>query len=291
MSIVRYQAFVRTVECGSFTKAALQLGYTQSGVSHMINALEEEIGVLLLTRDRGGVQLTAEGQKLLPYFSEICSLQHQMEETVKDLKGLDTGLVRIGTFTSVSVQWIPFLLKSFGELYPNIEFEILHGDYDEIEGWIASGRVDCGFLRLPAKRPLDVFSLYQDEWMVILPPGHPMAGLDPFPTQALTECPFIQMDEGTDYEIEAVFDALQICPRVQYTAKEDQTILAMVSNGLGISMMPGLMLHHSPYPLVRRRLERNFERNIGIGLKSLPMASVSTRRFLEHVRQWVQAYE
>ena len=80
MSIVRYQAFVRTVECGSFTKAALQLGYTQSGVSHMINALEEEIGVLLLTRDRGGVQLTAEGQKLLPYFSEICSLQHQMEE-------------------------------------------------------------------------------------------------------------------------------------------------------------------------------------------------------------------
>lgn len=110
----------------------------------MINALEEEIGVLLLTRDRGGVQLTAEGRSCFLIF-EICSLQHQMEETVKDLKGLDTGLVRIGTFTSVSVQWIPFLLKSFGELYPNIEFEILHGDYDEIEGWIASGRVDCGF--------------------------------------------------------------------------------------------------------------------------------------------------
>ncbi|NLU24445.1 MAG: LysR family transcriptional regulator [Clostridiales bacterium] len=291
MSIIRYQAFIKTVECGSFTKAALQLGYTQSGISHMINALEEEVGIPLLTRDRGGLHLTADGERLLPYFSQICNLQHQMEETVKDLKGLDTGLVRIGSFTSVSVQWIPALLKSFGEIYPNIEFEILHGDYDEIESWIASGRVDCGFLRLPAKRPLDTYPIYKDQWMVILPPGHPLESIDPIPKGELTKWPFIQMDEGTDYEIEAVFDALRIRPRIQYTTKEDQTILAMVSNGLGISMMPELMLHNTPYPVVRRKLEYTFERNIGIAVKNKKTLSVSTRRFLEHVCQWVSAYD
>ena len=286
MSMIRYQVFVKTVECGSFTKAAQQLGYTQSGVSHIISALEEELGVLLLTRDRGGLCLTADGEKLLPYFTEICNTEHRMDEKVKDLKGLNAGFVRIGTFTSVSVQWLPYLLKSFRALYPNIEFEMLHGDYNEIEGWVASGRVDCGFLRLPTKRKLDVFSLHHDQLVVILPPDHPLTAEKVITAEALAAYPFIQMDEGADYEIEAVFDALKITPRVQYTAKEDQTILAMVSNGLGISIMPELMLRHTAYPIVTRPLEIAFDRNIGIALRDRQTVSVSTQRFTDFVKQW-----
>jgi DNA-binding transcriptional LysR family regulator len=289
VSMVRYQVFVKTVECGSFTKAAQQLGYTQSGVSHIIGALEEELGVLLLTRDRSGLYLTSDGEKLYPYFTTLCNTQHQMEEAVKDLKGLDTGLVRIGTFTSVSVQWLPYLLKSFGTQYPNIEFEVLPGDYNEIEAWISSGRVDCGFLRLPAKRKLDEFPLHCDQLVAILPPDHPLTKEKTISAQALASYPFVQIDEGADYEIEAVFDALHITPKVQYTAKEDQTILAMVSNGLGISIMPELMLRHAAYPIETRPLERTFTRNIGVAMKDSQSASVATRRFVEYTKQWIQS--
>ena len=287
MNITRYQIFLKVAERGNFTRAAGELGFTQSTVSHAIQTLEAELGLPLLVRNRNGVTLTADGRVLLPYITEICQAQHRLEEAAKDLKGMETGLVRVATFTSVSVQWLPYILKSFQQKYPGIEFEILPGDYHQIEQWVAEGRADCGFLRLPGTMGLDAWSLYRDQLRVIISCSQPLAGREPFPRQALAELPFIQLDEGGDYEIGAMFDALGIRPNVQYTVKEDQTLLAMVSNGLGISIMPELMVRRSAFPVVQCRLEKTFSRTIGICVKDRTSCSVSTRRFIEHVQRWV----
>ncbi len=287
MSISKYQVFLHTVQSGNFTKTAKELGFTQSGVSHTIQSLEDELGLSLLVRNRSGVTLTADGRKLLPYFQEICNIQHKMEETAKDLKNLDTGLVRVGTFTSVSLQWMPYILKSFHEEFPNIEFELMQGDDHEIEQWVNEGRADCGFISLPGSLKLDAWLLDRDQWKVITTCNHPLAGRDPFPLDALARLPFIQLDEGGDYEIGAVFDTLGIHPNVQYTVKDDQTIMAMVAQGLGISLMPELMLQHSPYPLAQSRLPQPFYRNIGICVKDRKNCSRSTWLFLAYVRHWV----
>lgn len=287
MSITKYQVFVHTVECGSFTKAAEQLGFTQSGISHAIASLEEELGLQLMIRSRGGVSLTADGRALLPYFEQLCATQHQLEEKAHDLQGLETGLVRVGTFTSVSVQWMPHILKSFQEIYPHIEFELMHGDDNEIEHWVNEGRVDCGFISLPGTMKLPAWLLYSDQWKVITAYDHPLAGCEPFPTQALATQPFIQMDEGSDYEVRAVLDKLGITPNTQYTVREDLTIMAMVSSGLGISLMPELMLDNAGYPLVQCCMAQPFFRNIGICVKDKEACSLSTMRFIEHVRGWV----
>lgn len=289
MNITRYQIFLKVVERGSFTRAAEELGFTQSSVSHAIQTLESDVGLPLLARNRGGVSLTADGRALLPYIAEICNAQHRMEEAAIDLRGLETGLIRLATFTSVSVQWLPYVLKSFQEKYPGIEFEILPGDYNQIEQWVAEGRADCGFLRLPSLLGLDVWMLHRDQLRVILPFSHPLAGKKPFPRSALAELPFIQLDEGGDNEIGAVFDSLQIRPNVRYTVKDDQTLLAMVSNGLGISILPELMIRHSPFPVVQCRLEKTFSRTIGICVKDKHACSASTQRFIEHVQRWVTA--
>ena len=79
MDLTKYQVFLKTVECGSFTAAAQQLSFTQSGVSHAISGLEEELGVTLLSRSRGGVTLTADGWALMPYIQEICRQQRSIE--------------------------------------------------------------------------------------------------------------------------------------------------------------------------------------------------------------------
>ena len=291
MSLAQYQIFLKVVECGSFTKAAQLLSFTQSGVSHAVNALEQTLGLPLLSRSRGGVALTADGRTLLPYIRRLCAQQHQLEQAAADLRGMTEGLVKVAAFSSVSAQWLPYILKSFADLYPSIEFEILTGDYyDQIEGWISSGQADCGFLRLPGTRPLDTWPLHRDELKVILPPTHPLAGCGVFPLAAFSTETFIQLEEGDDCEITAAYNALGVRPYARYTIKEDQSILAMVSNGLGISVIPDLMLGHSSYPLAVCSLPQRFWREIGIGVRDKAELSRSTRLFVQHVRDWTAAH-
>lgn len=151
MSVAKYQIFLKTVECGSFTAAAREMNFTQSGVSHAIGSLEEELGVPLLIRSHGGVTPTADGRALLPYFEKMCAMQHQLEQQAADLRGLETGLVKVATFTSVSEKWLPNILKTFQTHYPHIEFELLPSNFNsEIGNWVLNGRADCGFISLPA---------------------------------------------------------------------------------------------------------------------------------------------
>ena len=185
MSIQKYMAFLKTAELGSFTKAGQVLGYTQSGISHMMMDLEEEWGVSLLERDRAGVRITSDGQKLLPFVAGVCEAQKRLLDEIGALQGLQAGLIRIGTFSSVATHWLPNMIKLFQREYPNIEFELLLGDYMEIENWIMQGRVDCGFLRLPTKLELDSVYLEQDKFLVILPEDHPLADCARFPLSAL----------------------------------------------------------------------------------------------------------
>ena len=288
MSISKYQVFLKVVSCGTFTKAAEALNFTQSGISHAITSLESELGITLLSRNRGGVVLTADGRAVLPKIEKLCAAHHALMQTVEGLKDMDSGLVKIATFSSVSAQWLPRILKSFGKLYPNIEFEVVTGDfYDQIENWIVTGAVDCGFLRLPSVKRLQTYALHRDELQVIVPCGHPLADSDPFPLEALATEPFIRLEEGEDYEIVAAFDAMGIRPHVKYTAREDRTILSMVSKGLGISLLPELMVRHSPYPVTACRPPMTFHRSIGIGVKDEKALSSSTRRFVDYVRRWV----
>lgn len=288
MSLAQYQIFLTVVECGSFTKAAQRLNFTQSGVSHAIASLEQTLGLALLSRSRGGVTLTADGRALLPGIRRLCAQQHQLEQTAADLRGMTEGLVKVAAFSSVSAQWLPYILKSFDALYPNIQFEVLNAEYyEQIESWVANGQADCGFVRLPGTKPLDVWPLHRDELKVILPQDHPLAGCGAFPIEAFSTETFIQLEEGDDCEITDAYNALGVRPYARYTIKEDQTILAMVSNGLGISVIPELMLGHSSYPLAVCALPQRFWREIGICVRDRDELSGSTRLFVQHVRDWV----
>ena len=192
MSVTKYQIYLKTVELGSFTAAARALNFTQSGVSHAIGSLEEELGVTLLVRSHGGVTPTADGRALAPYFQEMCALSHRLEQHAEDLRGLDTGLIRVATFTSVSEKWLPGMLKTFQEKYPRIEFELLPSNFNnEISDWVLHGQADCGFISLPtpAEKYLDYWLLQRDQWKVILPCDHPLAGRQPFPPEALEQYP------------------------------------------------------------------------------------------------------
>ena len=195
-NLLKYMAFVKTVDTGSFTKAAKSLNYAQSSISKMIADLEKEWGISLLERNKKGVSLTSTGKQILPYARKILSDFEEMQQKVDAINGIQTGIVRIGTFSSVAINWLPDIFAKFQQNYPGIDYEMMLGDYDEVEKWIEEGRVDCGFLRLPADGNFDVISLKKDEYKAVLPVNHPLAKKELLDYEDLNEQPFLLLEHG-----------------------------------------------------------------------------------------------
>lgn len=284
MNIQKYMAFIKTVEYGSLTKAAQVLGYTQSGISHMIHDLETEWGLVLLDRKSSGLRITSDGMKILPHVQNVCNYQTKLLTEIEELHGLKTGLIRIGTFSSVATHWLPNIIKLFQKDYPNIEFELLLGDYTEIENWIIEGRIDCGFLILPARPELESIFLEQDRLLVILPENHPMADYKTIPLNSLLKEPFILLEKGGKSEISDIFTMHHITPNIHFTTWDDYAIMSMVECGLGISILPELILKRIPYRIIKKELEIPAHRKIGLVLKNSQTASLAVKRFMEYLQ-------
>lgn len=283
MNIQKYMAFVKTAEYGSFTKAAEILNYSQSGISRMISDLEKDWKVALLERSRSGVKLTSDGMKLLPQAQHLVGEYEKLQMEVDALNGLQSGIIRIGTFSSAATHWLPRIIREFQKDYPNIDYELLLGDYTEIEEWIASGRVDCGLLRLPANPDFDVMFLEQDRLLAVLPENHPFAGYARFPIAEFVNEPFMLLEKGTRAEIWEVFERAGISPKVHFTTWDDYAIMSMVESGLGVSILPELILKRIPYHVVLKELDIPAYRKIGFAMRDKKNASLAVRRFMEYL--------
>ena len=283
MNILKYMAFIKTAEYGSFTKAAEVLHYSQSGISRMIGDLEKEWRVTLLERSRWGVSLTSDGSRLLARAQKLCEEYRKLQMEVDDLHGVQSGLIRIGTFSSVATHWLPNIIKAFQKDHPNIDYELLLGDYAEIEEWIAEGRVDCGFVRLPARPAFETIPLARDDLLAVLPEGHPLAESERVPASALCSEPFILLERGARTDVTEIFEREGLSPRVRFTTWDDYAIMSMVESGLGISILPELILRRIPYRIVAKKLAVPAYREIGLALRERESASLAAKKFIEYL--------
>ncbi len=288
LNISQLEVFLRTVELGSLTKAAAKMNYTQSGISHTIKSMETKYETTLLIRDRSGVRLTSAGRELLPYMQAAFSSHRLLMEKVQEMHRMESGLIRVGTFTSVSSQWLPGIIQKFKADYPKVHFELLHGNNDEIEHGIASGRLDCGFMKLPAAENLHTIFLRRDPMVAVLSEDHPFAEKASFPVKALEQFPYIEIDEGIENEITRVFSEHHIRPDVHYTQKDDYAVIAMVEKDLGITLLPELVLKDSVRTVVCRQLTVPSFRDIGIASTGENPASGLTSAFLRCTQEWVE---
>ncbi|MBE6651577.1 MAG: LysR family transcriptional regulator [Ruminococcaceae bacterium] len=283
-NLLKYMAFVKTAEYGSFTRASEILNYSQSGISRMIGDLEAKWKVVLLERGKSGVKLTSEGLKLLPCAKAIVDKYDMLQMEVDALNGLQSGIIQIGTFSSVATHWLPNIIKEFQKDYPNIDYELLLGDYKEIEEWIRTGRVDLGFLLLPTSSEFETRFLEKDELMAVIPEGHRYADSDSFPIEALCDEPFMLLEKGAKAEISAIFERHKLTPKIHFTTLDDYAVMSMVESGLGISILPKLILKRTPYKIVAKPLSIPAYRDIGIALKSSKTASLAVKRFMEYLQ-------
>lgn len=288
MSIKKYEVLLRVVEMGSLTKAAELSGCSQSAVSHILNDLEEEFGFTILKRSRGGVQLTENGARILPSVRGILNYHEQLNQTVASIRGLDTGVIRIGTVTSVAVQWLPGILKQFIQEHPGIDFKLFNGDYGDVNRWLSEGSIDVGFLALPADTNCECIPLMEDRMLAILPKDHPFASMPKFPVAQVQYESFISLLESSDHDTRAIWNNSGVTPNIRFTSKDDYAIIAMVEQGLGMSIMPELLLKDHTDNVVVMELVPKASRLIGLAIPNASRTSPATRSFAECVVNWIK---
>ncbi len=280
----RYITFQKIVELGSFTRAAQALGYTQSAVSQMIASLEDELSIQLLYRSRVGIRLTPEGEDLYPFIRGTVLQYQAMLGKAGEIRGLETGVVRIGTISSISCHWLPRLIKEFGEQYPKVQFVLHQGDYTTIPEWVRTGEADFGFVNPDAVQGMCTQFLKEGELRAVLPAHHPLAA-EPFvELKQLAGEPFLLLEEGALSEPLEAFSQVGLKPNIRLRVHDDYSILSMIETGLGVSILPELVLQRTGYRVAVRPIKPAVTRKIGLVFKdkdALPIAAKYFIRFLK----------
>lgn len=277
----RYIALQKVVELGSFTKAAGFLGYTQPAMSQMISSLERELSIKLLYRSRYGIHLTLEGERLFPSIQKAVAAYQAMLEIAKEIKGLDSGTIRIGTISSISCHWLPGLIKQFQELYPNVQFVLHQGDYTSIPEWVRTGEADFGFVNPDAVPGVKTKFIKTGELRAVLPVAHPFANESYITLEKLAAEPFLLLEEGVLSEPLEAFRQAGLEPRVRLCVHDDYSILSMIESGLGVSILPELVLRKTNYRVAILPIQPVLTRKIGLVMKDKNTMPLSAKYFID----------
>lgn len=282
MDLKKCEVFVRAIDMGSFSKAAEQSGYTPSGVAHMMNALEDEIGFPLLVRGHRGVTPTENGQKLLPILRELLRWSEQFRQTAAEINGLETGTVTIGAYSSIATHWLPKVIKAFREKYPHIEIHLMEGIRQEVDGWLSGRRVDLAFFSYQEPMPYEWIPLKTDPMLAVLPPEHPMAQLAAYPLSACQEEAFIMPALGKDDDVVELLKKADLTPQICFSTLENYAALAMIECGLGMSVMNELITKGRQNNVVMLPLAPPQSITLGIAIPSIKAASPAVRKFITY---------
>ena len=282
--IKKYETLLKTIDLGSLTRTSEVLGYTQSAISHMISGLEDELGLKILIRDRSGVRLTEEGRRLIPMMRTVCRANQEMLQQVAQMHGLEVGSIRIGTFLSVSVHILPEIIAKFSEKYPSIEFELLQGSYSDIEHWLAEGKIDLGFLRSPISQNWSTIPIVEEHILAVFPESRQITGQN-FPLEQIKEESYIMRADSLETELRDLFKRTNFRPKITYSAKDDYAIMAMVAQGLGMSLLPELLLKGSSHRLQVQAIAPPLKRSICLAYKNTDALAPAPRSFLRLVEE------
>jgi len=285
MTLTQLEIFSKLAELKNFTHTAQQLNISQSAISHALKALEKKWETQLFYRNNNEVELTAAGQRLLPYVNEILNVAKIIHQEVMDLKGLKAGTLRIGSFgASSSNVLIPLILKQFARQYPDVEVLMLEGTDKEVLQWIDERKVDLGFVVLPETR-FDSFALLEDIFVALLPKDLEIAQKPAVQLQELIDHPFILTSAGSQNHVMELFKAAQLTPQIKYNLSQILSILNMVNHGAGVSIVADLALDKNIlqlYPnVVKRPLSPNIKRSIGLAVKNKQQMTPIAKAFIE----------
>ncbi|MBE9182607.1 LysR family transcriptional regulator [Oculatella sp. LEGE 06141] len=284
MNISHLQIFLAVVEQGSFSAAALQLDISQSAVSRAIAALEEELGISLLSRGRFGARATPVGERLICHARQILQCRESIDYEVNLQKGLSGGWVRIASFRSAATHLLPPMIARFHQRFPDIEVTLTEADPTGVEQALREGQVDIGLVPLPRSEEFETWEIARDEYVVLLPDAIASTA-EALTWEELSTYSFILYNyaECTS-AVRNHWAEWGQSLKVAYIVKEDSTIVSMVAQGLGAAVLPRLAALPIPAGVQVRSLPVPLVREIGVAVSSNVLHPPAVFIFLDLLR-------
>lgn len=289
MNMSKYKVLLTAVDIGSFSGAAQKLGYTQSGLTHMMNALEDELGISILQRGYYGVKLTPTGERIIPKIRQLVMCEDALMNEIELVRSYGDNVIRIGAFSSMAARWLPSIVEKFNVEFPDVTVNIQTGTVTELYGGLEEGRFDICYGSRNAKYAFKWIPLATDRFYAILPMDYP-ASSDEFSMSAFNGTKFLMPGLGFDDDISAVFSENNIKPFVTPTYVDDPAIISMVEHGLGISMLSELILDGRQDEVKKLPIVPEVARNLAVSYKQEKILSIPIKRLIALTKDFVKDY-
>ena len=275
----KLRALLTAVQCGSFGKAAVQLGYTQSAMTHLVSKLEAELGCTLLLRSSKGVCLSEEGE--LPYIHGVINACDALRQEAEEQGEVYGRALRIGCFASIARASLPELLRKFRKLHPEIKVDVLVQG-SELAAALEEDRIQLAIVDENCARGFQWTPLTDAPLVAVTPKDFPWTESTISLARLLQE-PFLSCPEQY---VEQYLPA--DTPRLEVAASDDGAILSMVAGGLGVSVLSAFSLAGYENRVRVIPLDRPLSRRLGVAVKSMPAANSPARLFLAFLKRQYQ---
>ena len=288
MESKKLEALLMAVDLGSFTKAAEVLGYTQSGLTHMMNSLEKEVGFTLLERGRSGVRLTEEGERIAPAVREFLQANARLDSVIEQVASSRTEIIRVSAYASIAMHWLPGIIQRFREECPDVDVDIRMADHVDVPyELLAQGKMAAILVSPQDEGQYEWVHLADDPMFAVLPRDFDTQGMTAFPLAAFEARDFIMPSQGFDKDIMRIFNRIGVKPHILPTWVDDPTVISMVSHGLGVSMMTELTVRGRTDGVKLLPVEPASSRELGLAVRSLDAASDGLRHFIDCTKRVV----
>jgi LysR family hydrogen peroxide-inducible transcriptional activator len=241
-TIAGLRAFVAVAEKQHFGSAATTLGVSQSTLSQALSALESGLGVQLIERSTRRVFLTMEGRQLLPHAQAVIESVNAFAAAAAGASDPLQGSIRLGLIPTVAPYVLPTVLAGLAERLPALTLRVIEDQTDRLLTGLREGSLDAALIALPSEAGgLTEIPIYDEDFVLALPPGHPLSGKKRVPPTALAQLPLLLLDEGHCLRDQA----LDVCRKAGVRADLANTRAASlatavqcVTGGLGVTLIP-----------------------------------------------------
>ena len=288
MDTKKLEALATAVEMGSFTRASEVLGYTQSGLTHMMNSLEKDFGFPVLVRGRAGVRLTAAGERIFPLVRDCLAAGELLERESRMINADKEETIRVAAYASVAVHWLPEVIQQFRHDHPGVNVDIQMGSVEEVYRWVREDKADMCFASRQEGQTLEWTYLRNDRLVAILPPDYDMQGRETFPVYGFDGQEFLMPSMGFDLDIMRVLNRHGVMPLVRTTQVSDSVIISMVEHGLGVSILSELVMKGRKDNVQAVPMDPPAVRELGIAARPRKELRPLARKFIAAARDMIE---
>lgn len=292
MDAKKLEILMTAVDLGSFSRASEVVGYTQSGLTHLVNSLEREIGFSLIVRSHNGISLTEQGRDLMPDIRQFLQANASLENRIQGIREKQTETIRIAAYASIAMFWMPEILYRFRRICPNVDVDLRMVDHAlEPFELLQDGKTDVIFASRQNYGTCEWTPLYHELLYAILPRDYPLKSPTEFPLKEFEGKEFLMPYGRFDIDVHAAFKREGVKANEQTVYVDDETVIRMVGKGLGISMMSELMIRGNTDDVLCIPVTPKSIRELGMGTEKGVELSESVRRLKECVVEYTSCLQ